>query len=290
MKLSPMIAGMMRLADWDMSVSSRVSFIEQCVDAGVTSFDHADIYGQYQCEKLFGEALVKQPSLREKIQLISKCGIRFVSENRPKHSIKSYDTSYKHIVSSAENSLKELNTDYLDSLLIHRPDPLMNANEIALAFADLMQAGKILSAGVSNFLHHQTALIQSACDFPLAINQIEISVLHTESFYDGTLDYCQQFGMTPIAWSPLARGLLFNGESEQAARVSSKLKQVASALGATVDQVAFAWLLKHPAGIKPIIGSGNIERIKSAQGATQLRLADEQWFDILQASKGHKVP
>jgi len=290
MKLSSLVAGMWRMVDWKMSVAERARLIEQCIELGITSFDHADIYGDYQCEGLFGEALAANPSLRDSMQIISKCGIRLISKNRPEHKIKTYDTSYNHIVQSVENSLVELQTDYLDAVLIHRPDPLMNATEIARAFSDLKRSGKILTAGVSNFLPHQTALIQKFCDFPLAINQVEISVLHTQSFYDGSLDYCQQNNMTPMAWSPLAGGQLFTGDTEQSVRVINKLTEVARDLNASVDQIAFAWLLMHPAGIKPIIGSGNIERIKSAHQSTEILLSNEQWYDILQASAGTEVP
>ena len=290
LSLSPMVAGMWRLADWELTCQQRLSLIHSCLDLGLTSFDHADIYGDYQCEALFGEAMVLAPELRSKMQIVTKCGIRLISESRPEHSIKRYDTSYEHILNSIENSLKQLNTDYIDCVLIHRPDPLMGAAEVARAFEDLIQQGKILSAGVSNFLPHQLSLLQEYCDFPLAINQIEVSVLSTDAFYDGSLDYCQQHRMIPMAWSPLGGGKLFTGESEQARRVVRSLSDIGEQLGASPDKVAFAWLLKYPGGIKPIIGSGNIERIKAAVSASKISLSDEHWFEILQASQGHPVP
>jgi len=288
--LSPVVAGMWRMVEWDLPVKERLALIEQCLELGITSFDHADIYGDYQCEGLFGEALALKPAIREQMEIISKCGIRLVSKNRPAHQYKTYDTSYAHIVASVDNSLKQLSTDYLDCILIHRPDPLMDAAEVARAFSDLKVAGKIRAAGVSNFVPHQLSLLQRYCDFPLAINQIEISVLQTESFFDGSLDYCQEFGVIPMAWSPLAGGRLFSGENEQAVRVINQLTSIGQALGATDDQIAFAWLLRHPAKIKPIVGSGNIARIKSAVEATGITLSDEQWFSILEASQGKAVP
>jgi len=288
--LSPVVAGMWRMVEWDLPVKERLALIEQCLELGITSFDHADIYGDYQCEGLFGEALALKPAIREQMEIISKCGIRLVSKNRPAHQYKTYDTSYAHIVASVDNSLKQLSTDYLDCILIHRPDPLMDAAEVARAFSDLKVAGKIRAAGVSNFVPHQLSLLQRYCDFPLAINQIEISVLQTESFFDGSLDYCQEFGVIPMAWSPLAGGRLFSGENEQAVRVINQLTSIGQALGATADQIAFAWLLRHPAKIKPIVGSGNIARIKSAVEATGITLSDEQWFSILEASQGKAVP
>ena len=288
--LSPVVAGMWRLVEWELTVAQRLELIERCIALGVTSFDHADIYGDYQCEALFGEAIRLAPALRQQMQLVSKCGIRLISSNRPQHLIKRYDTSYQHIVSSAENSLQQLNTDYLDCLLIHRPDPLMDAEEVARALGDLIQAGKILSAGVSNFLPHQVELLQSRCDFALVANQIEISVLQTQSLFDGSLDYCQQKKMLPMAWSPLSGGRLFNGESQQSIRVIGVLSQIADDIECTADQVALAWLMRHPAGIKPIVGSGNLDRIRTALEATRVTLQDEQWYAILQASQGRAVP
>lgn len=290
LQLSPFIAGMWRLAEWNMSPQRRLELINQCIDIGVTSFDHADIYGDYQCEKLFGEALTLSPSLRTKMQLVSKCGIRLLSANKPEHKAKRYDTSYQHIVNSVETSLRLLTTDYLDCILIHRPDPLMDAAEIARAFADLKHAGKILHAGVSNFLPHQLELLQSACDFPLAVNQIEVSVLHTDTLFDGSLDYCQQHKVQPMAWSPLAGGDLFKGETEQAIRVMSHLNRIADTLSVNIVQVAMAWLLRHPANIKPIIGSGNFSRIRSAVQATSVTLDDDDWYAILEASQNASLP
>lgn len=280
---------MWRLTEWDLSPQQRLNFIKHCVDCGVTSFDHADIYGDYQCEKLFGEAIQLQPSLRAKLQLVSKCGIRLISEAKPAHKVKSYDTSYQHIVSSVENSLKLLSTDYLDCILIHRPDPLMDAQQVAKALSDLRKAGKILHAGVSNFLPHQIELIQSACQFPLVANQIEVSVLQTQALFDGCLDYCQQHGMKAMAWSPMAGGALFGKSSEQAVRVMTELTRVADSLSVTPDQIALAWLLRHPADIKPILGSGNIDRILSAVHALSVKLSDEDWYTILEASTGSPV-
>ena len=162
---------------------------------GITTFDHADVYGGYTCEEIFGGALGKMASLRQEIQIVSKCGIKLVSENRPKHNIKSYDTSRSHIIASVENSLKALQTDYLDLLLIHRPDPLISADEIAEAFTELWEDGKVLHFGVSNFTNHQFSLIDSRLtEFDLVTNQIEFSVLHPAPMYDGTLGLVSNAG------------------------------------------------------------------------------------------------
>ncbi|MGG6295347.1 aldo/keto reductase [Leptolyngbya sp. AN02str] len=287
---SRLAVGVWRLAEWKLSANELRTWIEACLEMGLTTFDHADIYGDYTCEELFGAALKKQPGLRDRIQLISKCGIKLVSPNRPHHGIHSYDTSAEHIMISVEHSLQALNTDYLDVLLIHRPDPLMNANEVACAFTKLREAGKVLSFGVSNFLPSQVELLASRLDFPLVTNQLEISVMQLSAFVDGTLDQCQRLQMAPMAWSPLGGGGLFAGRSAQAWRLQRALATVAKELDAHSDQVAIAWLLTHPANIVPILGSGKLERLRSAVQAIDLTLTREQWFSIWMASTGEDLP
>lgn len=291
MLCSRMSLGVWRMAEWQMSVSDRLTFIQSCLELGMTTFDHADIYGGYTCEGLFGEALAKEPSLRSQMQLISKCGIKLVTPNRPDHRIKYYDTSAAHIVASVENSLKELRTDYLDLLLIHRPDPYMDADDTAAAFTQLKQAGKVLHFGVSNFLPSQFELLASRLSFPLITNQVEISVMHLDAFQDGTLDQCQRLRIAPMAWSPLGGGSLFQEDSAQALRLCAAMTNLAQELGqATIDQIALAWLLSHPASIVPILGTGNLDRIRSAVAAENVRLSREQWFAIWTASTGADVP
>jgi len=289
LELSPIVAGMWRLDKWNFSVKQRQKFINNCVDLGVTSFDHADIYGDYQCEALFGQAIKGQTELRQKIQIVSKCGIRLISNNRPNHRIKRYDSSYQHIIDSVDNSLRLLATDYLDCLLIHRPDPLMDATEVGRAFNDLRSAGKILSAGVSNFLPHQRRLLQSGCDFELSTNQIEISVLQTNSLFDGSLDDCQQNNIVPMAWSPLASGELFSPANTTARSLSMLLGTIAKEYSCTIDQVALAWLFRHPSNIKPVVGTGNLTRMQRAIEARKIAISDQQWFEILQVSRGKPV-
>lgn len=297
---SRLIFGVWRMIDWQMTTPQIRELIDRCLEWGITSFDHADIYGDYRCEGLFGAALAEAPALREQMQIIDKCGIRLVSARRPRHQIHDYDTSAAHIHASVDNSLKQLHTDYLDVLLIHRPDPLMNADEIAQTFVDLNQAGKVRSFGVSNFTPSQFNLLASRLPFPLVTNQIEISVLHLDPFTDGTLDHCQQLRIAPMAWSPFAGGRLFQSQADRPAgetakpriqRVQAALQQVGDQLGgATIDQVALAWLLTHPAGIFPILGTGKLDRIQSAIAAEQFRLTREQWFTIWTASTGAEVP
>lgn len=290
--LSRLIVGVWRLAD----VPERTrtadvhQLIDTCLAAGITTFDHADIYGGYVCEEIFGRALAEKPDLRGRMELVSKCGIKLVSPNRPTHRIKSYDTGKKHILLSVENSLGNLRTDYLDMLLIHRPDPLLDADEVASAFTELKTLGKVKHFGVSNFTPRQFDLLQARLDFPLQTNQIEISVLETKALYDGTLDQCQQYRVAPMAWSPFAGGKLFQQQNERADRVRTELQQIGEELGgATIEQVAIAWLLRLPANVIPVLGSGRPERIKDLLPAQRLKLSREQWFRILQASEGKEV-
>ena len=186
--LSRMALGLWRLADWGLDDVQLLDLIHASLELGITTFDHADIYGDYACEQLFGRALLREPSLREGMQLVTKCGIKLVSARRPEHGIKHYDTSRAHIIASAENSLRMLNTDHIDLLLIHRPDPLMDAGEIATAFTALREAGKVLHFGVSNFTPSQFELLASRLDFTLVTNQVELSPMNMEVLHDGTID------------------------------------------------------------------------------------------------------
>ncbi|HMT20115.1 MAG TPA: aldo/keto reductase [Promineifilum sp.] len=253
---SRVVAGFMRLNEWNMSTAALLGFIHICLDLGITTFDHADIYGGYTCEELFGRALAAEPALRGRIEMVTKCGIQLVTPNRPDTRVKHYDTSREHIIASAERSLCTLHTDTLDLLLIHRPDPLMNADETAAALGELRSSGKIRHAGVSNFTPRQFDLLQSRLDFPLVTNQIELSLLHLDPLHDGTLDRLQQLRVPPMIWSPLAGGRLFDPGDERARRVRAALEAIGSAIGASAEQVALAWLLSHPARVLPVMGTG----------------------------------
>ncbi|WP_094711706.1 aldo/keto reductase family oxidoreductase [Hahella sp. CCB-MM4] len=288
---SRFIYGWWRLAEWKMSAADIQQRIEDCLSLGITTHDHADIYGDFACEPLFGQALKQAPHLREKIELVSKCGIQLVSDRRPQHKSKSYNTTKSHIIQSAENSLKEMSTDYLDVLLIHRPDPLMCADEVAEAFSELNTSGKVKYFGVSNFTPRQFDLLQSRLAFPLVTNQVEVSVLHLPPLTDGTLDQAQQLGRCPMAWSSLAGGRLFSDTTTRASHVRTALEEVGNNLGgAHLDQVALSWLLKHPANILPIIGSGSWERIESAVSSAKLQMSREDWYQIYEASAGQELP
>ncbi|BCB02864.1 aldo/keto reductase [Bacillus sp. KH172YL63] len=291
LSFSRIIHGLWRLADWKQSKEDTLSLIQHNIESGITTFDHADIYGSYTCEALFGDALSLQPSLREKMEIVTKCGIVLPSGNRPEHKTHHYNTSKKHIIRSVEHSLHNLNTDYIDLLLIHRPDPFMNGEEVAEAFTQLKEEGKVRHFGVSNFKQHQWNMLQSYLPFPLITNQIELSAYHLENFEDGTLDHCQEKRVAPMAWSPLAGGAIFKGEDEKALRLQGTLKKVQEETGAEgIDQVLYAWLLNHPANIMPIVGSGKKARIQRAIDSQHITLNHDQWFEILQSSMGHDVP
>ncbi|HEY1148347.1 MAG TPA: aldo/keto reductase [Pseudoduganella sp.] len=287
LNLSPIVAGMWRMTEWNLAPEQRLAFIEQCIELGVTSFDHADIYGGYGVEGLFGEALALKPSLRDQIQLVSKCGIKLKSSRRPAHTIQHYDTSAAHIRASVENSLKELRTDYLDLLLIHRPDPLMDFDEVANVFSTLHAEGKVKEFGVSNFSRHQFDMLHKR--IALATNQVEFSPLHLDPLWDETFDGLQDKGIQPMIWSPLAGGRLFSEGDAASERLRLKIKEIADELGKPFASVVFAWIMQLPCKPVPLTGTGRIEGVQVAMEATRFQLSRTQWFEILRAARGHEV-
>lgn len=290
-QFSELVQGYWRLADWHMSPQERLSFLKQHIELGITTVDHADIYGNYSCEQLFGEALAIDPSLREQIEIVTKCDINLCSDLVPERKINHYDTSKQHIVNSVNNSLSRLNIDNIDVLLIHRPDVLMDADEVAEAFAELKQQGKVNHFGVSNFTPSQFDLLQSRLDAPLVTNQVEINPLNFEVAHDGTLDQLQMKRVKPMAWSCLGGGAIFSGLSEQQVRVRNELEAIREEVGAeSIDQVIYAWVRRLPSNPLPIIGSGKIERVQTAVDALNITLTREQWYRVWVASKGHGVP
>jgi predicted oxidoreductase len=286
-ELSRIVAGMWRMVEWNMTVEQRIALIEQCIAMGVTSFDHADIYGNYGVESLFGEALRAQPSLRDRMQLVSKCGIKLLSNKRPDHTIQHYDTSASHIIASVEESLRQLHTDRLDLLLIHRPDPLMDFDEVADAFTRLKQAGKVLHVGVSNFSRHQFEALNRRVE--LATNQVEFSPLHVAPMFDETFDGLQDLGVNPMAWSPLGGGRLFTSNDASAENLRLVVKEIADRLHQPFASVIFAWIMQLPSNPVPITGSGRIEAISVAVAGTSIKLSRTDWFAILRAARGHEV-
>jgi len=287
LSLSPIVAGLWRIVSWQLSVQERVRWIEQALELGITSFDHADIYGDYQAESQFGEALKASAALRQRMQLITKCGIRLRSAQRP-YRINYYDTSATYVRAQVEQSLRNLHTEQLDLVLIHRPDYLMDAAALADTFATLTREGKVANWGVSNHTTSQFALLHQ--HHPLTTNQIELSPLQMNALDDGTLDQAQQLGLRPMIWSPLGGGRLFTGDDEQAMRVCAEMTTIAHRHGITLTTLAFAWALRHPSRPHVITGTGRIEGLREAVAALNVTLEVEDWYAIWTASKGHSVP
>ena len=276
LSLSPIVAGMWRLREWRLDAPALARWIEQALELGITSFDHADLYGDYGAEAAFGAALAASPGLRGRMQLVTKCGIKLVSPVRPSHAIKSYDSSRAHVLASVENSLRALATDRIDLLLIHRPDWLAEPDELARSFEELHRAGKVLHFGVSNHTPSQFALLHRR--FALATNQIEFSPLRLAALSDGTLEQALDLGLPPMAWSPLAGGRLARGDDEQAQRVRAVLEELGRARGVSAATMAYAWIRRHPSRPLPITGSGRIDALREAVASLDVELSREDWY------------
>jgi predicted oxidoreductase len=284
---SKIIAGTMTWGVWgkNCSTSQMVELMNSCLENGISSFDHADIYGGYTTEEAFGKAFAESQINRKDIQLISKCGIQMLSEKR-QNSVKHYEYSKEYIIASAEQSLKNLQTDYLDLLLLHRPSPLMQADEIAGAIEKLKIEGKILDFGVSNFTSKQSNLIETKTK--INFNQIEFSITHLDPMLDGSLDHMQTNRITPMCWSPL--GTVFRKDDGQSQRIRKTADELASKYGVSDDVILLAWILKHPAGILPVCGTSDKNRIANLMQATDIELELQDWFSLWTASTGNDVP
>lgn len=286
MVFSPIIIGTMRWGVWgaDHSVKSVQKLIEVSCNHKLTTFDHADIYGDYTTEKLFGEAFSKMDIKREDVQFISKCGIEMPCINK-NFTVKSYNYSKDHILNSVDKSLENLQTDYLDVLLLHRPSPLINPAEIAESFEILRERKKVLHFGVSNFSPSQFDLINDV--FPIITNQVEISLNHTDAFYDGTLDQMMLKKLQPMAWSVM--GDYFTVKSEKNERIKKVLENLCQKYNAEENQILLAFILKHPAGILPVIGTSRLENIVKFKQSLSIELEHEDWFKLLQANNGNEI-
>lgn len=277
----------MTWGSWGKNLNTKemISLINTSLEEKITTFDHADIYGAHTTEEAFGNAFKESGIEREKIQLISKCGIKYVAENRD-YNIKHYDYSAEHIIWSVENSLRNLKTEYLDVLLLHRPSPLMQVDEISKAIDLLKNQGKIRSFGVSNFTPPQTELL--AQKIKIDFNQIQFSATHFEAMTNGDLDYMQVHQITPMAWNPL--GIVFREKNERTIRLNLLLEKLSRKYTVDPDVILLVWILKHPSGIFPVIGTTITNRIKNASIAMNLELELEDWFSIWVESIGNKVP
>lgn len=287
-EFSQLVQGYWRLDAWNMTPQARLTFLKQHVELGISTVDNAAIYGD--SEMLFGEALALDPTMREQIQIVSKFGINGIPPAVGEQRVSHYDSSKSLILSSTENSLKRLGVEQLDALLVHRPDFLMDVDIVADTFAELKASGKVKHFGVSNFSASQFELLQSRLDEPLITNQVEINPINFDVLEDGTIDQLQRLRVRPMAWSCLAGGDLFSADTEQARRLRGTLLELQTELDAkSIEQVVFAWVLKHPANPVALIGSGKIERVKATLGALELQMNTEQWYRIWTASKGHGV-
>ncbi|MHA7863273.1 aldo/keto reductase [Flagellimonas marinaquae] len=285
-KFSRIISGAMTWGSWGKKLSKKemMELMHHSIDCGLTTFDHADIYGSYSTEADFGAAFSDSGIKRESIQLITKCGIQLTRgrDNRINHY--QYDKDY--IIWSAEESLRKLKTDYLDFFLIHRPSPLMEPNEIAEAARHLLVSGKIKKFGVSNFTTSQVAILEKT--IPVEGNQVEFSLTHHDPMYDGVFDDCIANKRMAMAWSPL--GSFFREDDEQTARIKEAIGPLMDKYGTDESQLLLAWILKHPAQVHPVIGTTNKQRIKLAAEAIKIDLELQDWFALLVAAQGHDVP
>jgi predicted oxidoreductase len=289
--ISRIVAGVMTWGEWgaDYAPNQMSNMIQHCMDIGITTFDHADIYGHYSTESTFGEALSELgTSVRAQMQLVSKCGIRLETYRRPENKIKSYDLSREYIIHSAERSLQNLRTDYLDLFLIHRPSPLMDPSEVAEAFSRLEQDGKVKTFGVSNFTPSQFNLLAESAK--LVTNQVECHPLHPNCMFDGTFDELITADVRPMIWSPLGGAKYFKSEGTGVLRLRDVVKTLAKKYGDVAeDVILLAWLLKHPVGAIPVVGTTKTSRLDNTRLALALEMETQDWFAILEAATGHEV-
>ncbi|MFU8823210.1 aldo/keto reductase [Yoonia sp.] len=287
LSFSRIIYGMWRLGDdADTSPAHVQAKIEACLDQGITTMDQADIYGGYEAEEILGNALRAAPALKDQIEIVTKCDIIAPAGRYASAKVKYYDTSPAHITASVDHSLRLMGIDRIDTLLIHRPDPMMDHHATGETLDALVAAGKIGSVGVSNFKRHDWTLLQSAMKSPLVTNQIEASLTAHHAFTNGDIAYLQEFGAPVMAWSPLGGGALMTGNGA----VQDALAQVAAAQGVDKGAVAVAWLLAHPARIMPVMGTNTIDRIKTLSDALQVTMDRETWFTLYTAALGQEVP
>ncbi len=286
LSLSRVIYGMWRLCDDpDTSINHIRNKISACLEQGITTIDQADIYGGFMAEELLGRAL-QGNGLRNKIEIVTKCDIVAPVGRYKNAPLKYYDTSRAHILASVDHSLRLMGVDHVDLLLLHRPDPFMKHLETGAALDELVASGKVRSVGVSNFKPYDWGLLQSAMKEKLTANQIELSVLEHNALSNGDVAFHQRLGTPLMAWSPLAGGRLFE---DAHADVLSVLADIGAKQGKAADAVAIAWLLSHPANILPVLGTNNLQRIKSLTDCTDITLSREEWFKIYTAALGHEV-
>lgn len=294
-EFSRLVYGTWRILD-DEDSSNRtpqalLSRFNACADMGITTLDTAEIYGGYHVEEAMGGALKLDPAFRDKIEIVTKCGIYIPCEFHPERKVAFYNVTAERIVKSAEKSLRLMGIDHIDLLLVHRPDWLTSADETAAGLNKLLKDGKVRSVGVSNYNVHQFELLNSRVDQPLVTNQVEFSLLHMDPIYDGTADQCQRHRILPMVWSPLAKGALMSKDDPAATRLHATAAELSAKYGgATLDQFAYAWIMAHPSMPLPIIGTNKLDRIKAVVKAAEIQLEREDWYALWGAAKGHGIP
>jgi predicted oxidoreductase len=295
--LSRLVYGAMRLTQGqtttqDAAIKHTLACIDACLAQGITTFDHADIYGGYQCEALFGQALKARPSLKNNIEIVTKTDIMLKSDQWPGTRVKHYDTTPQHVAKSVDKSLQLLGVDVIDLLLIHRPDPLMDAQVLGACLDGLIDCGKLRGVGVSNFMPWDIDLLQSCMKHKLQTHQIELSLLHTAPVVNGQLSHAQQHHMPIMAWSPLGGGRLHSElkvDGTVAARLAPKLAELSETAGTDTSAVALAWLMHHPVKVMPVMGSIDVSRIQKFADAEKVPMDRQTWFELYELANGHEV-
>ncbi len=287
LSFSRIVYGMWRLSDdSDISVSHVQAKIEACLEQGITTMDQADIYGGYEAEEVLGHALRAAPTLKDKIEIVTKCDIVAPAGRYADARVKYYDTSSSHILASVDHSLRLMDVDKIDTLLIHRPDPMMDHHETGAVLDTVVASGKVRSVGVSNFKLHDWTLLQSAMKTPLITNQIELSLTAYDGFINGDVAYLQERSVPIMAWSPLGGGGLMTGTGA----IQDAMAEVAAENGVDNSAVAVAWLLAHPANIMPVMGTNNLGRIKTLSDALKVKMDRQTWYELYTAALGTEVP
>ncbi len=292
--LSRLVYGAWRLGDGaHSSTANTTALINACLDQGITTFDHADIYGDYRCETLFGDALRQNPALKSRMEIVTKCDIMLLSQQWPSTRVKHYDTTPEHVRASVDRSLQRLSVGHIDLLLLHRPDPLMDPHTVGPCLDALMDSGKVRAVGVSNFMPWDVDALQSTMKHRLATNQLELHLMHvaqgSSPFTNGQVVHAQKLRMPLMAWSPLAGGRLM-GNDAAAQRLKPALQRIANAHAVDASAVAVAWLLHHPVQVMPIFGTTDIARASRLTQALDVPMDRQTWYELYTLGMGHEVP
>lgn len=265
--------------------------LQVCLECGVTTIDTAEIYGGYRVEEALGRALALTPGLRDRFEIVTKAGIYVPNEFHPDRRTAHYNATAPRLVKSLEKSLRWLGTDRVELFLVHRPDWLTRADDTAAGLNQLVRSGKVRAAGVSNYTASQFELLSAFMEKPLATNQVEFNLLHMDAMHDGVFHRCEQAGISPMAWSPLAGGRIFDPRSAEGAHLAQAAAAMAPRYGgATLEQLAFAWVLAHPSRPIAIVGTNKAERIRSAAAADAIELERQDWYALWEAAQGRKIP